>query len=595
MSALSIQPTYPIFTETDGQPLEDGYIWLGVANLDPQGNPINVYWDAALTQLAGQPIRTQGGYPVNSGTPARLYVNSDYSIQVQNKNGSVVYSAPVATERYSDAVIGAVNAQNVVYDPPFVGGVQTNVESKLAQCISVKDFGAVGDGVTDDRTAIQDAFDSLSSGQTLDFGSGNVYLLSGTVTLDSKTNVKLTGESELRMVSGWIISGSPQNPAPPNNRIIQIKSCNGVTVDGLVLNGNMTNTPSHIYNGYGINAADSFDVRYENLTVKNLGGEGLMGEGTQRLWVTNCRTENVNHSVNVFGGCQQVFISNNYLQHNSFAVFAEGAIGVTVDSNICSQTAVYTSQPRAGIVLKNTAGLGDIDRVAISNNIVRTNNLDNANTIWCNGSSGGGTNFGNVLISNNELHSPFKWGIKAEGTYGLITATGNQIHDAGRDGTAGDSGGILGIIAATGNYISRASGATNANALRNVGIAANNYTTGFFNEKYINDRTVVGVAQLTGNYPLNTGVFFKTYDNTNPSVLGKQTVVTRDDDNGIVYGFADGVEGQIVTLIPRKTYTVYHNSGSATQKIYTLAGSDLTLTAWTSARFYFNGTDWRQI
>jgi hypothetical protein len=479
----------------------------------------------------------------------------------------------------------------------MIGAIARSLRAKLSELVSVKDFGAVGDGVTDDMGAIQDAFDSLLSGQTLDFGSGNVYLLSGTVTLDSKTNVKLTGESELRMVSGWVIVGDQdhQNPAPPNNRIIQIKSCNGITVDGLVLNGNMTNTPIHIYNGYGINAAESFDVRYENLTVKNLGGEGLTGEGTQRLWITNCRTENVNHAINVFGGCQQVFVSNNYLQHNSFAVFVEGAVGVTIDGNICSQTAVYTSQPRAGIVLKNTAGLGDLDHIVISDNIVRTNNLDNANTIWCNGASGGGTKFGNVLISNNELHSPFRWGIKAEGTYGLITATGNQIHDAGRDGSYGDSGGILGIIAATGNYISCAAGANNASALRNVGIAANNYTTGFFNEQYINDRTVVGVSQLTGNYPLNTSVFFKNYDNTNPSVLGKQTVVTRDDDNGIVYGFADGVDGQIVTLIPRKTYTVYHNSGSATQKIYTLSGSNLTLTAWTSARFYFNGTDWRQI
>lgn len=133
MSALSIQPTYPIFTETDGQPLEDGYIWIGTANLDPQGNPINVYWDAALTQLAGQPIRTQGGYPVNNGAPARLYVNSDYSIRVMNKNGSSVYSAPAATERYSNAVIdvsdlfSAVNATGT--------GIQTTfaVASEPAQ------------------------------------------------------------------------------------------------------------------------------------------------------------------------------------------------------------------------------------------------------------------------------------------------------------------------------------------------------------------------------------------------------------------------------------------------------------------------------
>jgi hypothetical protein len=93
MSALSIQPTYPIFTDIDGQPLEDGYVWIGVANLAPIVNPITVYWDAALTIPAAQPIRTRGGYPMNSGTPARLYVNSDYSIQVQNKNGSVVYTS----------------------------------------------------------------------------------------------------------------------------------------------------------------------------------------------------------------------------------------------------------------------------------------------------------------------------------------------------------------------------------------------------------------------------------------------------------------------------------------------------------------------
>ena len=61
MTTLSIQPPYPIITDIDGQPLEDGYIWIGVAGLNPIGNPISVYWDAALTQPAGLPIRTQGG------------------------------------------------------------------------------------------------------------------------------------------------------------------------------------------------------------------------------------------------------------------------------------------------------------------------------------------------------------------------------------------------------------------------------------------------------------------------------------------------------------------------------------------------------
>ena len=93
MSALTVNPPFPIFTDIDGQPLENGYIWIGTANLNPQTNPINVYWDAALTISAAQPIRTLGGYPSNSGTPARLYVNADYSIRVMNRNGSTIYSS----------------------------------------------------------------------------------------------------------------------------------------------------------------------------------------------------------------------------------------------------------------------------------------------------------------------------------------------------------------------------------------------------------------------------------------------------------------------------------------------------------------------
>jgi len=112
MSALSIQPPYPAFAGADGLPLENGYIWIGTVNLNPQVNQIAVYWDAALTIPATQPIRTLNGYPVYQGTPAVIYANSDYSIQVLNKNGSLIYSAPAATERFS-AVIITVAYRNV--------------------------------------------------------------------------------------------------------------------------------------------------------------------------------------------------------------------------------------------------------------------------------------------------------------------------------------------------------------------------------------------------------------------------------------------------------------------------------------------------
>lgn len=109
MSTISIQSPYPAFADIDGQPLEDGYIWIGTAGLPPIGNPVNVYWDAAQTLPAVQPIRTRGGYPINSGTPARLFVGSDYSIQVQNKNGSVIYTS-LLDNLYSGGGGGAITS-----------------------------------------------------------------------------------------------------------------------------------------------------------------------------------------------------------------------------------------------------------------------------------------------------------------------------------------------------------------------------------------------------------------------------------------------------------------------------------------------------
>lgn len=175
MSALSIQPTFPIFTDIDGQPLDDGYIFLGVANLQPIGNPISVFLDVALTIPAVQPIRTIGGYPVVSGTPVRLYVNSNYSIQVQNKNGSVVYSAPAATERYSNDVVVGIDGTNVSFIQAGTGADVRTMQDKAREWVSVKDFGAVGDGVADDRAAIQECLDYCYNSDKVVFIPAGTY------------------------------------------------------------------------------------------------------------------------------------------------------------------------------------------------------------------------------------------------------------------------------------------------------------------------------------------------------------------------------------------------------------------------------------
>ncbi len=104
MAVRNIEPPFEIFHDDDGKALESGYIYIGTENLDPVTNPITVYWDAALTTPASQPIRTVAGYPSNGGVISMIYVSSNYSIEVQNRNQVEVYSSTSDTRFYTRGI-----------------------------------------------------------------------------------------------------------------------------------------------------------------------------------------------------------------------------------------------------------------------------------------------------------------------------------------------------------------------------------------------------------------------------------------------------------------------------------------------------------
>jgi hypothetical protein len=63
------------------------------------------------------------------------------------------------------------------------GGVQRSVESKLQDVVSVKDFGAVGDGVADDTAAIQAAANYAKANNGVLIGAGGTYKITSTIVL----------------------------------------------------------------------------------------------------------------------------------------------------------------------------------------------------------------------------------------------------------------------------------------------------------------------------------------------------------------------------------------------------------------------------
>lgn len=85
----------PLFLNARGDLLDQGYVYVGVANGDPEAQPINLFWDAERTIPASQPLRTLGGVIVNGGNPAFVFMTeADYSLRVRDADMGVVFYEP---------------------------------------------------------------------------------------------------------------------------------------------------------------------------------------------------------------------------------------------------------------------------------------------------------------------------------------------------------------------------------------------------------------------------------------------------------------------------------------------------------------------
>lgn len=203
MAALSIQVPYPVFYDRDGQPLDNGNIYIGDANLDPVTNPMQVYYDEALTLTASQPLKTSNGYIYRNGTPTQLYVDAtNFSILVNDSKNLLVYSFPEATGI-------SPNTSGITYNNGETGGVDRVLTDKLNDFVNVSDFGAVGDGVTNDTAALTAFFNSAiaNPGIPHKFNDG-IYIVDAVLPDINVSNVWIEGVGAEIHDAGELISGT---------------------------------------------------------------------------------------------------------------------------------------------------------------------------------------------------------------------------------------------------------------------------------------------------------------------------------------------------------------------------------------------------
>ena len=95
-----------------------------------------------------------------------------------------------------------VSATNTNYTASGTGAVQRTVAAKLQESVSVKDFGAVGDGVANDTTAIQNA---VNSGVPVYFPTGT-YKITSAISL-ATNGIRLVGSNNTVILKAANISG----------------------------------------------------------------------------------------------------------------------------------------------------------------------------------------------------------------------------------------------------------------------------------------------------------------------------------------------------------------------------------------------------
>jgi hypothetical protein len=130
------------------------------------------------------------------------------------------------------------DASLVSYTPAGTGAVTTTVQAKLRQIVSVQDFGAVGDGVTDDTNAILLAIAAMpANGAGLNFPPGT-YI----VNSDNLNGLKFNGKSNF-VVSGYgaTIKVKANASVVGGYEVMSFFNCSNGAINGLTIDGNRAN------------------------------------------------------------------------------------------------------------------------------------------------------------------------------------------------------------------------------------------------------------------------------------------------------------------------------------------------------------------
>lgn len=422
-----------------------------------------------------------------------------------------------------------VSSDNVNFLQSGTGAVTRTAQSKFRETVSVKDFGAVGDGVTNDYTAVLNAL-TAGKGKAVYFPAGT-YLLNSSITMDSTfSNTDIYGDGTgtviktgssatqatfyIRQVSNLSIrslkfDGNSAAQSSSSARLVQSDraSSNLSFYDVWFFNSYSDNVSLIWTSGFGaVNTVNFTDCRFDTATLSS--GSNVLLRNTENITFQGCYFTNwIDSAIDVEFSAPTVngglIVDSCYFQNtnsDAYAILITAGDNVPGDKfyrikNVNITNNVFDANNRSTLGASGIGGFADYacvigntwrrsdsgswrQGVQVSGNYwtISNNVFDDSSIVF--ETFPGVSNGTNFVVTNNSVRNAGNsttWGIQfgKDGTFDGVLVANNIIELVGVSASAGailagtfDSPAILTNTRITNNILSHDSTVSSVNGIR---------------------------------------------------------------------------------------------------------------------------------
>jgi hypothetical protein len=201
--------------------------------------------------------------------------------------------AEVMVRMYTQQPTVGVDASVVTYVPEGAGAETTTVQTKLRESVSVKDFGAVGDGVTDDSVPFGLFIDHCAAS-----GSAG-YIPPGTYLVDPFTKT-FVGSQPFTLFG----AGRKETVLKSSNTgggFFSFSGGNNIVLRDLTVDGSFTGSPATPTAGATIATINANNISFIDIDIINVWRVGILAYNDHQTVLTNVYSGFLADGVRVYG------------------------------------------------------------------------------------------------------------------------------------------------------------------------------------------------------------------------------------------------------------------------------------------------------